>query len=106
MEGTEGIAKGRIGWPDYPDGSPSTIDYHLRAEEDVWHQPRWDEQWFPQAFIGTMGQLMKAIETGTTPEIPGDDNLRTMVLVEAAYRSASERRTVEIAEILSEAGIG
>ena len=26
VEGTEGIAKGTIGWPDYPAGSPSTID--------------------------------------------------------------------------------
>ncbi|MGI9659141.1 MAG: Gfo/Idh/MocA family protein, partial [Gaiellaceae bacterium] len=36
VEGTDGIAKGTIGWPDYPDGSPSTIDYHLRSEEGVW----------------------------------------------------------------------
>src|SRR5579871_1450429 len=35
VEGTEGIAKGTIGWPDYPAGSPSTIDYHFREEADV-----------------------------------------------------------------------
>ena len=31
VEGTEGIAKGTIGWPDYPAGSPSTIDWTTRA---------------------------------------------------------------------------
>lgn len=105
VEGTEGIAKGTIGWPDYPDGSPSTIDYHLRSEEGVWHQPRWPEQWFPQAFIGTMGQLMKAIDTGSEPELNGPDNLMTMALVEAAYRSAETGEAVAVAEIASEAGI-
>ena len=105
VEGTDGIAKGTIGWPDYPDGSPSTIDYHLRSEEGVWHQPRWPEQWFPQAFIGTMGQLMKAIETGTEPELNGPDNLRTMALVEAAYRAAKTGQAVSVPEIASEAGI-
>lgn len=105
VEGTDGIAKGTIGWPDYPDGSPSTIDYHLRSEDDVWHQPRWKEHWFPQAFIGTMGQLMKAIETGEEPELNGPDNLRTMALVEAAYRSADTGRAVAISEVASEAGI-
>jgi predicted dehydrogenase len=105
VEGTEGIAKGTIGWPDYPAGSPSTIDYHLRAEEGVWHSPRWNERWFPQAFAGTMGQLMKAIETGSEPEISGADNLHTMGLIEAAYRSAAERRAVELRGVLDEFGI-
>ena len=33
VEGTEGVAKGTIGWPDYPEGSPSTIDWTTRALE-------------------------------------------------------------------------
>ncbi len=102
VEGTDGIAKGTIGWPDYPEGSASTIDYHLRAEEGVWHRPRWEERWFPQAFVGTMAQLMRALETGSEPEIPGRDNLRTMALIEAAYRAADQKRTVELEEILGE----
>jgi predicted dehydrogenase len=102
VEATDGIAKGTIGWPDYPEGSPSTIDYHLRAEEGVWHRPRWKERWFPQAFIGTMAQLMQALETGSIPEIPGRDNLRTMALIEAGYRAADQKRTVELEEILTE----
>ena len=105
VEGTEGIAKGTIGWPDYPDGSPSTIDYLLRAEEGAWHRPRWEERWFPHAFSGTMGQLMSAIETGSEPEIGGRDNLRTMALIEAGYRSVERRAAVELAEVLSESEI-
>ena len=54
VEGTEGVAKGTIGWPDYPAGSPSTIDFLTKRRPDYWFQPRWQEQWFPQAFIGTM----------------------------------------------------
>jgi predicted dehydrogenase len=102
VEGTDGIAKGTIGWPKYPEGAPSTIDYHLRAEEDVWHEPRWEDRWFPQAFVGTMGELMKALETGDEPTISGRDNVHTMALIEAAYRAVAEKRTVELSEILQE----
>ena len=98
VEGTEGIAKGTIGWPDYPEGSPSTIDWTTRAMEGEWQQPRWEERWFPQAFKGTMGQLMRAIQEDAEPEISGRTTLGTMALVEAAYRSAREGRAVPLAE--------
>lgn len=98
VEGTEGVAKGTIGWPDYPEGSPSTIDWTTRGDEGEWHRPRWKERWFPQAFAGTMGQLMRALEQGTEPELSAHDNLRTMALIEAAYLSASEGRAVPLAE--------
>ncbi len=39
VEGTEGIAKGTIGWPDYPAGSPSTITWTTRAMEGSWERP-------------------------------------------------------------------
>jgi predicted dehydrogenase len=99
IEGTTGMARGTIGWPSYPERTPSTLDYTTTAEP-VWHQPRWDEVWFPDAFVGPMAQLLCAIEDNQPPEISGDDNLRTMALVEACYRSASEHRAIELAEIL------
>lgn len=99
VEGTEGVAKGTIGWPDYPEGSPSTLDFTTRLQPGYWFLPRWEERWFPQAFIGTMGQLMRALEEGAEPEISGRDNLRTMALVEAAYRSAGEGLAVRLDEI-------
>lgn len=98
VEGTEGIAKGTIGWPDYPAGSPSTIDWTTRSLAGEWQRPRWREQWFPDAFAGTMGQLLRAVEEGSEPEISGRDNLHTMALVEAAYRSVDEGRAVSVKE--------
>ena len=55
---------------------------------------------FPDAFAGTMAQLLCALEDKTEPEISGADNLKTMALVEACYRSAKEHRAVDLAEIL------
>jgi predicted dehydrogenase len=98
VEGTEGMAKGTIGWPAYPDRQPSTLDY-TTTRDGLWHQPRWDEVWFPDAFAGPMAQLLVALEQGAEPEISGRDNLGTMALVDAAYRSAKERRAVGIDEI-------
>jgi predicted dehydrogenase len=100
VEGTEGVAKGTIGWPDYPAGSPSTIDWTTRAMNGEWERPRWSERWFPQAFKGTMGQLMRAIQDGAEPEISGRTTLGTMALVEAAYLSARQGRAVPLAETM------
>lgn len=115
VEGTAGMARGTIGWPDYPAPTPSTLDYttivpSLGGKSAVttegasvaeWHKPRWPEAWFPDAFVGPMAQLLVALETGSEPEISGRDNLRTMALVDAAYRSAAEHRAIEIDEILN-----
>ena len=105
VEGTEGIAKGTIGWPDYPAGSPSTITWTTRALDGRWEAPTWEDCWFPQAFKGTMGQLMRAIQEDAEPAISGRTTIGTMVLVEAAYRSADEGRAVPLDEIRSEAGL-
>ena len=59
----------------------------------------WFERWFPDAFAGTMSQLLIAIEKGTEPAISGRDNLKTMALVDAAYLSAAEHRAITIKEI-------
>ena len=99
VEGTTGMARGTIGWPSYPTRTPSTLDYTTTSSNE-WHQPRWSEVWFPDAFVGPMAQLLCALEDGSPPEINGEDNLHTMALVEACYLSAKEHRAVELAEIL------
>jgi predicted dehydrogenase len=99
VDGTEGVARGTIGWPDYPAGSPSTIDFTTKQQPGYWFQPRWPERWFHNAFSGTMGQLMKALEAGEPPALSGKDNLGTMSLIEAAYKSAEEGRTVKLSEV-------
>jgi len=97
IEGTCGMARGTIGWPDYPDGSPSTLDYTTTSSPE-WISPRWDEMWFPDAFIGPMADLLVALEKGRRPSLCGEDNLRTMALVEACYLSAREHRAVPLSE--------
>jgi predicted dehydrogenase len=95
VEGTEGMARGTIGWPDYPARTPSTLDFTTNQDPDRWHKPRWKEVWFPDAFVGTMAQLLCAIEQNAEPEIGGRDNLHTIALAEAVCRSAKEHRAID-----------
>jgi predicted dehydrogenase len=99
VEGTDGTAKGTVGWPRYPAREPSTLDFTTTQQPGYWLQPRWNEVWFPDAFLGPMAQLLCALERNEEPEIGGEDNLETMALVEACYLSAQEHRAVAIAEI-------
>ena len=94
------MARGTIGWPSYPERTPSTLDFTTTSSPE-WHRPRWNEVWFPDAFVGPMAQLFCALEDNVTPEISGEDNLHTMALVEACYQSAKEHRAVELDEILT-----
>jgi predicted dehydrogenase len=99
VEGTTGMARGAIGWPEYPKRDPSTLDYTTVSRGPQWFQPRWSEVWFPDAFAGPMAELLCALEDGRQPSLSGRDNLGTMALVEACYRSAAEHRAVELVEI-------
>lgn len=102
VEGTEGLARGTIGWPKYPRRAPSTLDYSTRRDRGRWHKPRWRQAWFPDAFAGPMAELLCALEQGRAPSISGEDNLHTMALVEACYRSAAQGRAVAPADLLQE----
>ena len=102
VEGTDGAAQGSIGWPSYPNATPSTLDFTTKLVPNTWFQPRWKEVWFPDAFQGTMGQLLEALATGAEPAISGRDNLGTMALVDACYRSIEEHRPVALKEVLAE----
>jgi predicted dehydrogenase len=98
VEGTTGLATGTIGWPDYPRGSPSTLRYAAQSTAGAWVEPRWSTQWFPHAFAGVMEQLQHALDSGEPPALTGADNVRTMALVEAGYRSIARNRPVALAE--------
>jgi predicted dehydrogenase len=87
IEGLNGLALGTIGWCQEPYTTPSTIRYAAKGDA-AFHSPVWPESWFPDAFIGTMADLLIALEEGKAPSISGRDNLKTMRLVEIAYRSA------------------
>ncbi|THG33153.1 Gfo/Idh/MocA family protein [Naasia lichenicola] len=96
VEGTAGVAQGTIGWPT---GDPSTLTYaSTKTTDGKWVTPTWDTHWFPHAFIGVMEQLQYAIESGTAPALSVADNVKTMQLVEAGYRSIDENRPVQLSE--------
>ncbi|MCI0703432.1 MAG: Gfo/Idh/MocA family oxidoreductase [Planctomycetia bacterium] len=103
IEGTEGLMQGTIGWPKYPAREPSTLELSTRKQPNVWLKPRWDGVWFPDAFIGTMGQLLVAVENNSEPEISGRDNVETIALCEAVFSAATEHRVVRMAEMLGAA---
>lgn len=97
VEGTDGVAQGTIGWPD---GSPSTLTYASKKTTDgKWVSPKWETMWFPHAFIGVMEQLQYAIQSGEPPALSVADNVKTVALIEAGYRSIDEGRTVKLSEI-------
>jgi len=100
IEGIDGLMQGTIGWPKYPAREPSTIEYSTRRQLGMWFRPKWDSVWFPDAFVGTMAQLLVAIEDGTEPEIGGRDNLETIALCEAVFAAATEHRVTSVAEFL------
>lgn len=100
VEGLKGMATGTIGWPKYPEHCPSTLRLTSSDYPGGWIEPKWDTAWFPDAFRGTMASLLRAIETGTQPEISARDNINTIACVEACYASIREERTVTLQEIL------
>jgi predicted dehydrogenase len=100
VEGTDGLARGTIGWPSYPAKTPSTLDFTTKQQPGYWLSPRWKEVWFPDAFVGTMAQLLCAVEDGSEPEIGGKDNVETIALCEAVFAGAKEHRMTTVREFI------
>lgn len=100
FEGTEGVIKGTIGLMyNYPKGRPDTLEFMSKRNPGYWFSARIDSMWIPDAFVGPMASLMRSIEDGTEPETSGRDNLRTLQIVFAEYRSMAEKRAVRPEEI-------
>ena len=66
IEGLNGLAIGDLGWCKDPYTSASAIRFASKGDK-TFHEPKWSESWFPDAFAGTMGQLLIALETGKNP---------------------------------------
>ena len=100
FEGTEGVIKGTIGLMyNYPTGRPDTLEFMSRRNPGYWFTARLDSMWIPDAFVGPMASLMRAVENGSEPETSGRDNLRTLQVVFAEYKSMAEKRAVRPEEI-------
>jgi predicted dehydrogenase len=100
VEGMKGMAGGTIGWPMYPQHTPSTLRLTSRDYPHQWLRPAWETAWFPDAFSGTMASLLRAVESGQEAEISARDNTSTIACVEACYASIKEERTVYLQEII------
>ena len=96
FDGTEGSIKGTLGiWCDYPVGRADALAFSSKTRTgDSWISTDLEGRWIPDAFVGPMGALMKAIDENEEPENSGKEHLKTLQVVEAAYRSAAERRMV------------
>jgi predicted dehydrogenase len=91
---------GPIGWPNDPEPTPSTLEFTSKQFPGKWIRPQWNKVWFPDAFQGTMAQLLVAVEKNAEPEISGRDNLITMALIDACYQSIKEQKTIYLSEII------
>jgi predicted dehydrogenase len=98
--GTDGLIEGTIGTNyDYPDGRNDTIKFTSRSNSERDFYVTLPGRWIPDAFYGPMASLMEAIQTGGEPVTSARDNLGTLRVVDAAYRSMSEKRSVSPSEI-------
>jgi predicted dehydrogenase len=91
-EGTGGAIRMDMGVNlDYPKGVPDTLAYATRDGSDrKWKSVPVSGNWFPDAFVGSMGALQAYVE-GSVAELPigFESAYETMALVEAAYRSST-----------------
>jgi predicted dehydrogenase len=54
-------------------------------------------RWFPEAFGGSMGEMMTALTDGREPQTSGRDNLNSIRIAYAAVESSQTGRAVELA---------
>ncbi len=91
IEGTKGAIKINFGaLINYPHGIADSFEYYTAATSQ-WQEKKIEGSWFPEAFIGTMQQMMLA-KAGiiNRPENCITDAYDTMRCVEAAYKSNEE----------------
>lgn len=84
IEGSRGMIEGQVMHED-----SLTLYSDLLEESPV--TPQLEGNWFPGAFVSTMGELMRAIEEHREPTLSGRDNLKTLDIIFQAYRSAEAR---------------
>ncbi|RZK57939.1 MAG: Gfo/Idh/MocA family oxidoreductase [Pedobacter sp.] len=91
-EGTKGAIVAKIGLlMDYPHGVPDVFEYCIVEEgkSPEWQTVKLEGSWFPEAFIGTMSNLMRYNEgSDKVLNTSVEDVIHTMAVVESAYMSS------------------
>ncbi|MBK1875823.1 Gfo/Idh/MocA family oxidoreductase [Pelagicoccus mobilis] len=91
-EGSKGAIIAKFGLlKNYPVGEEDSFEYCILEEgkEPVWQSVEIEGSWFPEAFIGSMAEVMRYAE-GSSDHMATDveDVAKTMACVEAAYSSS------------------
>nr|WP_199074967.1 Gfo/Idh/MocA family oxidoreductase [Pedobacter sp. ASV19] len=104
-EGTKGAIKATMGLlMDYPHGVPDVFEYCLfdEGKTSEWKSMELEGSWFPEAFIGTMANLMCYKEgSAAVLHTSVEDVIKTMAVVESAYIS-SDKGGVRVSEQLQQ----
>ena len=79
-------------------GTPDWVEVTRRDEPEAAVRFPIEGQWFPDAFGGSMGEMMSAISEDREPLTSGRDNLDSIRIVMASVRSSEEGRTVRLDE--------
>ncbi|PWS33262.1 Gfo/Idh/MocA family protein [Pedobacter paludis] len=91
-EGTKGAIVAKIGLlMDYPHGVPDVFEYCILEDgkSPEWQTVQLEGSWFPEAFIGTMSNLMRFKEgSDDILHTSVEDVISTMAVVESAYQSS------------------
>lgn len=91
-EGTKGAIKAKMGLlMNYPEGLPDVFEYAIKNEAGnyEWKKLDLEGSWFPEAFVGTMSNLMRYKEgSDKILHTSVQDVLSTMKVVEACYISS------------------
>jgi predicted dehydrogenase len=91
-EGTRGAIKATMGLlMDYPHGEPDIFEFCSQEQggDAAWQRIALEGSWFPEAFIGTMANLMRYTEgSDLVLRTSVEDVIQTMQVVELAYQSS------------------
>lgn len=100
IEGLEGAIRIKLGLMyDYPEGEPDKVEY-ITYKDGEWKDLHVRGSWFNEAFIGTMGGLMKKLDDPSYDYMNSyEDAFHTMCVAEACYQSSDHGGTpVDYAE--------
>lgn len=96
-------ASGLHGYTWYLDGTEGSImATHTTIELCFKESPRERQvihvqgSWFPDAFGGSMGELMQALTEGRAPQTSGRDNLQSVKIAYAAVESSQTGKAVDV----------
>ena len=98
IDGDKGSIRGTLGLLyDYPTGRVDTLEVNSQVvPTDGWTPYPVTTRWFPDAFRGTIGSVMRAIATGASLRSSVADTVGTLRLVEALYQSMDSGESVDL----------